>query len=82
MSKRTAFAAADCGQMDGGPVKGKPWGVGVVTENEAGYRPMNCYAFSTFELAQACAERLNKRAGMSQEDASKIVASSFPSSFR
>lgn len=70
-SKRTAFAAADCGQMDGGPVKGKPWGIGVVTEGESGY------AFATYDLAEDCAERLNKRAGLPQDEAEKIVASSF-----
>jgi len=74
--KKTAYAATDSGSMGGMPVKGKPFGIGVVVEGEAGYHPVADYAFSTFALAEACAQRFNDRLNTTAEQAAMIVVSS------
>jgi hypothetical protein len=56
---------------------GLEWGVGIVTENQAGYRPVDGYGPYDEERAEGVAERLNLRIGVDKKTALKIVATSF-----
>jgi hypothetical protein len=75
--KKRAYAATDYGRIGGKSVKGKPFGIGLVIEDEAGYRPLPEYAFATRDLAHALAERFNKSLGLKPEESSRIVSTSF-----
>lgn len=76
-TKPIAYTPALCGKRDGAEVEGKPWGVALVTLGEAGYRPLDCYAFESEERAKTCANALNDRLGLQREDVEDIVTSSF-----
>ena len=49
--------------------------LGVAEENEYGYRPYRGLSFDSWDAAQARADEMNERLGLSKRDAALIVAS-------
>jgi hypothetical protein len=74
---RIAFAAVIRTQVGEG--EKRPFGLGVVEEDEPGYYPYRGPSYESFETAQAAATTLNERLGLSEREAALIVASSMRS---
>lgn len=57
---------------------GRAWGVGVVFENQPGYRPVPEYGpYEDEARAEGVVGRLNARIGVDEKTALQIVATSF-----
>lgn len=69
--KRVCYTAVESG------LGRKPWGIGTVKEDEAGYHPVaDLGEFVTFDDAMKRAQRYNDRIHVTVEIAREIVASS------
>jgi hypothetical protein len=58
------------------PFGGYSYGLGLATRDEAGYRLETLISFETWEGAQEYAAAMNRRMGLTDEEATEIVLSS------
>lgn len=57
-------------------MRGDKWGLGVAVRDESGYYQTDLPTYDTVEAAEAHADILNERMGLSEKEAIRIVASS------